>query len=161
MFAGCFFPSRYFADRYFPKVGVDPDSGPAVPWIPRRRPDGWTAPARPDTWTPRRRPDGWTAPGPMSDITCPQTHYQEPGESILRSADFAPLLQDGEALSSVTSITVSPTGPTIGSGTIVDTLVKFRVSGVTADQTYTFKVKAATDAGNTRVVTCTLVGASS
>lgn len=81
---------------------------------------------------------------------------KQPGESLLFAMDFAgkklPALAADETISSVTSVTATPSGLTIGSAIIADhgevgdddyhasAVVKFRVSGGTAGTEYRFEV---------------------
>ena len=103
-------------------------------------------------------------------VSASKPKVKHSGESILFGVDFTPLLNDGETISSITSIAGSPSGLTIATGAVnaaefdndeggtvaVGCGAQFRVSGGTADTDYTITVTVATSGSNTRVAVCTL-----
>lgn len=87
---------------------------------------------------------------------------KQPSEIITYAMDFSELLDANElstteALASVTSVTASPSGLTLGSGSISGDRVTFSVSGGTDGTTYRIEVTVTTSTGNTRVADGMLV----
>ena len=89
----------------------------------------------------------------MSEVTAPEILIKQPSEVVTFSMDFTNLLASGETLSSVTSVTPTPTGPTI-SGEVVNgaaTGVDFSISGGTDGASYRIEATVVTSASNTRI----------
>jgi hypothetical protein len=84
-------------------------------------------------------------------VTATERLLKQPGESRLLGIDFELVLETGEALDAVSGVTGSPSGLTIGSGSIDGTEVRFRVSGGVHNRNYRLAVTVTTDAGNTLV----------
>lgn len=74
---------------------------------------------------------------------------KEPSDSRLYDIDFTGLLGAAETVSSVSSLTVSPTGPTLGSSVASGKRVQFRASGGTAGAKYKITAVVVTSASNT------------
>jgi hypothetical protein len=74
-----------------------------------------------------------------------QTLVKQPAESRLYSMDFGANL-NGAGIASVTSVTATPTGLTVGASTISGTKVSFRCSGGTDGVTYKITVVIVDDA---------------
>ena len=90
----------------------------------------------------------------MSDsksVTASERLLMQPGESRLFGIDFELILETDETLLTVSGVTGSPSGLTIGSGAIDDTVVQFRVSSVTRKGNYRLAATVTTDAGNTLI----------
>ena len=95
---------------------------------------------------------------------------KHPSESVFYAVDFTNILASGETLSGTPTVTVSPTGPTIGAPTVntgvltddegntvaIGKAVQVRVSAGTDGIDYTLTVSCATTASDTRVGTCKL-----
>lgn len=87
----------------------------------------------------------------MSQDRDPTTRLiKQPSESILYTTSFANLLNPGETISSVVSVTASPTGLTISNEGNSGTKVTFRAAGGTAGVVYRIAILVTTSAGNTR-----------
>ena len=95
---------------------------------------------------------------------------KHPSESILFGVDFSKLLATGETISAVSSVSASPSGLTIGSGSAnaaafdnddgksvpIGKGAQFRVSYGADGTDYTITVVVTTTNSNTRVAVCTL-----
>lgn len=89
-------------------------------------------------------------------VTAPEILRKHPDESILYGIDFAELLDSGENLSRVNSVSSATTNSaagnvTVGSGAINGTEVQFRVSGGDNGGDYRIVATVETSGGNTRV----------
>lgn len=88
--------------------------------------------------------------------------FKAPSEVLPMAVDFEPWLRgydgaDDDELATVSSVTASPSGLTLGSGTITGTLVKFTVSGGAAGTDYVITVAVTTDnGGNPLTALCPL-----
>lgn len=82
-------------------------------------------------------------------VTAPMILEKQSGESRTVGMDFVNLLDTGETLSSVSSVTTSPSGLTVGSGTISGTKVLVTVSGGSAGTTYRFDFTVVTSSSQT------------
>ena len=77
------------------------------------------------------------------------TLTKQPAESRLYSMDFSPLLADALTVSSVTSVTVAPSGPTLsGAATVNGVYAYQRILGGTAGVTYKVTFVVVDSAGN-------------
>ena len=87
----------------------------------------------------------------MAQVTAPNILCKQEGELITYAMEFANLLATGESLSSVTDVTASPTGLTIGSASISGTEVRFAISAGVHHKKYRVQVEVITSTGNTRI----------
>ena len=96
----------------------------------------------------------------MSEVTIPQQYTKEAGETRNFLVSFQDLLDKdsstNEVLSSVTSVTVAPSGPTIGTPAVTTTARKVNGVNVEAAKAITFTVAAGTN-GTTYTLTLTVV----
>lgn len=105
----------------------------------------------------------------MNDLSAKHVRRKTPTEVRNVSVSFKGKLDSGETLSGSPSVSVSPSGPTLGtpaknSGTITvddescaaNEAVQFTVSGGTASTTYTLTVQCGTSASQTVQVLCKL-----
>lgn len=106
----------------------------------------------------------------MSGVVCKQVLTKQPAESLLYGVSFAPLLDSGETISSVTSVTEATGDLTIASEAVnaatftdidgntvaIGEGVQFRVSGGTDGEQYRLEIIVATSSSNTREVDCLL-----
>lgn len=74
---------------------------------------------------------------------------KQPSESRLYTFDFSANMGTSESITSVSSFTVAPAGPVLGTPTFSGKRVQNRISGGTANTNYKITVVVATDAGNT------------
>ena len=72
------------------------------------------------------------------------------GESLLIDVDFSSLFRSGETIASVDSVTIEPTGPTLGTPSSSGTIAQFRVSGISSGVNYLLTVQATSDLANIR-----------
>ena len=86
---------------------------------------------------------------PVTIVTAPEIIISKPAEDRRYSFDFTGVLAAGDSLTGTPVVTVSPTGPTIGTPTISGSLVLCRISDVTADVDYTFVCQCGTTGGDT------------
>jgi hypothetical protein len=105
-----------------------------------------------------------------SGSLCPQIYAISPSEALVPFAiNFGPKLGSGITLSGTPSLTVTPTGPTLGNQQInssamvvdgitcpVNTVALFTVTGCTVDTDYEIHVTCATTGGATRDARITL-----
>lgn len=82
-------------------------------------------------------------------VTAPQILEKQPGETVIVAMDFTELLQEGETLASVVSVSVDPSGLTLGSASISGNRVLFTVSGGTTGYTHRFEVIVTTSNAQT------------
>lgn len=77
--------------------------------------------------------------------------YKDPIEVRAFAMDFSNFaeLAAGDSISSVTSLTVAPNGPTLGTSSISGAQVKFTIMGGTAGSTYTVSCQITTSSGAT------------
>lgn len=78
-----------------------------------------------------------------------QVLYKQPSESRVYEFDFAANLAVGETISSVTSVTFTPVGLTVGGSSIAGTRVQVRISSGTTGQRYKGTAVIVTSLGNT------------
>lgn len=80
-----------------------------------------------------------------------QTLIKQPNESRLYSMDFSANLASGETISSITSVTPEPTGPTISSEAVSSDgkSANFRIAGGTDGESYKITVIVVTSSSNT------------
>lgn len=75
---------------------------------------------------------------------------KQPGETLPYAIDFTNLIPTGESLSSVTSVTATPSGSgdlTLGSATISGTQVQFTIEGGIEGKMYRIEAVVATSGG--------------
>jgi hypothetical protein len=101
-------------------------------------------------WVENGRSTSWTEPGRASSWTAPSVTIlvKRAAESRLYSMDFAnlPEIAGGGALAAVTSVTATPAGLTVGTGTIAGTKVQVTISGGTDGVLYQVAFTATTNA---------------
>ena len=122
----------------------------SVVWRAPPRGIAWLAPPRRITWKPKST-ENLTMP-----VVAKEQLEKQPDEVITYAMDFSELLDANElstteALSSVSSVAATPSGLTLGSGSISGDRVTFSVSGGTDGETYRIAVKVVTSLGNTRI----------
>lgn len=96
----------------------------------------------------------------------PQRQTMSADETRLVSIDFTDKLDSGELLTGTVTVTVDPTGPTLsnkavsataltinGRSVIAGQAVQFKITGVTAGETYTCTASVATDSTPAETVT--------
>ena len=88
----------------------------------------------------------------MSVVTAPQILTKQPIESLNYGADFVNLLQVGETIQLVTSITATPGGLTIGAGAISGSQVRFVVQGGSDGVDYQVQVAVSTNLNPCRAI---------
>jgi hypothetical protein len=109
-----------------------------------------------------------------SILTCPHPRYKTPSAVKNMAVDMSGHLDDGEILTGTPTVSVSPSGPTLGSCTInsgpqmvngqkcpAGTVVKFTASGGTAGVDYAILVSSSTSGSQTVQGYITLKVASS
>jgi hypothetical protein len=72
---------------------------------------------------------------------------KQPAESRVYSIDFVNLLKTGDSLATVTSVTATPAGLAVGTGTIDGTTVQFTLSSGTHGVQYYVEAVVATTLG--------------
>lgn len=96
----------------------------------------------------------------MSEITSSDVRRKEAGETVNVLVDFTAVLdQDdtiNELISSITSVTVSPAGPTITNSAVTPKPRKINGVQVAAGKAISFTVAGGTN-GTTYTLTCTVV----
>lgn len=76
---------------------------------------------------------------------------KQPGETLPYAIDFTNLIPTGDSLSSVTSVTATPSGSgdlTLGSASISGTQVQFRIGGGIEGKMYRVEAIVVTAVGN-------------
>lgn len=81
----------------------------------------------------------------------PETLIKTPGEDLVYAFEFAELLETGETISAVVSVTGAPTGLTVGSPSVSGTTVRVRISSGSAGIRYCLKCTITTSLSNTRI----------
>lgn len=84
-------------------------------------------------------------------VTAPMILEKQSGEARTVGMDFVNLLDSGETIASVSSVTSTPDGLTVGSGSISGTKVLVTVSGGSAGTTYRFDFTVVTSASQTLI----------
>lgn len=86
----------------------------------------------------------------MSETLAAEILIKQPSESLQYTMDFSNVLENGETISSCTSVTATPSGLTIGAAAVGATSVAFRISGGEDGVNYRVEVIVATNQSNTR-----------
>ena len=74
---------------------------------------------------------------------------KQPAESRLYAMDFSANMAAADTISSITSVTATPTGLTLGTAAVSGQRVQFRISSGTGGTQYKITVVIVTSAGDT------------